>query len=201
MQNKTDLRVVKSEKAIKEAFLELMKEKGYANITITDITNRAVINRKTFYMHYDSKEQLYDALADEFIDSLDSDSFFQKLQGLKGKHQKEIIVNLMKKTKEHKELFNILINDERNSEFLNKLKKKLIKDLVLISHTDIKAKDTHLTFEILSETYFELFRIVLQWWVNTEGVSTDYVIEMIMEFFSKKPLELLGIDFEEYDWK
>ncbi|MCC8097400.1 MAG: TetR/AcrR family transcriptional regulator [Eubacterium sp.] len=197
MQNKTDLRFLKSEKAIKKAFLELMKEKGYANITITDIANRAVINRKTFYMHYDSKEQLYDALADEFIDYLDSDGFFRRLQGLKGKHQKEIIVNLMIKTKEHKELFNVLINDERNSEFLSKLKKKLIKDLVLISHTDIKAKDTHLTFEILSEAYFELLRIVLQWWVNTERISTDYVLEMIMEFFSKKPLELLGIDFEE----
>ncbi|MCD8214476.1 MAG: hypothetical protein LUC97_02340 [Clostridiales bacterium] len=72
-------------------------------------------------------------------------------------------------------------------------------DLTLFAHADTKVKNTHFTFELLTEAYFALFRIILQWWVNTEGISTDYVMEMILEFFSRKPLEFLGIDFEGYD--
>ncbi|MCD8091267.1 MAG: TetR/AcrR family transcriptional regulator [Clostridiales bacterium] len=196
MAEKKDLRVIKSEKSIRLAFLGLMKEKGYANITITDIAERAEINRKTFYMHYESKEKLYETLTEEFIKALDADGFFRKMQSLKGHHQREVISNLMIRIKEHRELFNIMAGDETNPEFLNRLKKKLVDDLVLFAHTDIKSKDTHFTFELLSETYFALFKIVLQWWVNTEDVSTDYVMEMIEEFFSPKPLELLGVDFE-----
>ncbi|MCD7904620.1 MAG: TetR/AcrR family transcriptional regulator [Clostridiales bacterium] len=84
MANKTDLRVIKSEKAIRDAFLELIKEKGYANITITDISNRAMINRKTFYMHYDSKEALYDTLVNEFMKTLDASDFFYCYSKSKG---------------------------------------------------------------------------------------------------------------------
>lgn len=95
MANKTDLRVIKSEKAIRDAFLELIKEKGYANITITDISNRAMINRKTFYMHYDSKEVLYDTLVNEFMKTLDASNFFTVIRNQKGHYQRNAISNLM----------------------------------------------------------------------------------------------------------
>ncbi|HML36240.1 MAG TPA: hypothetical protein PKA19_02300 [Bacillota bacterium] len=39
--NQTDLRVIRSKKLIQEAFFELMEEKGYQNLTIKDISERA----------------------------------------------------------------------------------------------------------------------------------------------------------------
>lgn len=39
-------------KSIVEAFKELLKEKDYEKISISDITRRAEINRKTFYYHF-----------------------------------------------------------------------------------------------------------------------------------------------------
>ena len=46
---KTDLRVIKTKKAIRNAFAELLSEKDIQKITIKDIADTAVINRKTFY--------------------------------------------------------------------------------------------------------------------------------------------------------
>ena len=67
MERKTDLRIVKTKKAIKTAFLNLLKENKYHNITISAISETALINRKTFYAHYETKDELY---ADVIEDAL-----------------------------------------------------------------------------------------------------------------------------------
>ena len=47
-----DLRVIKTKEYIKNAFLELLKEKNYAKVSVKDIASLASINRNTFYLHY-----------------------------------------------------------------------------------------------------------------------------------------------------
>lgn len=49
-----DRRVSKTRKAIKTALVELILEKDSPKMTITEIAKRADIDRKTFYLHYDS---------------------------------------------------------------------------------------------------------------------------------------------------
>lgn len=196
MPKKTDLRVIKSKKAIKDAFLQLIKEKNYGNITITDIASKAMINRKTFYVHYETKENLYNEITDELLEEITPPIVYEGIHSLKGKEQRAAVTHLLLKIKENKDVFEILINDNTNQEFIEKLKKKLINELFFRSRIDLTDKDTLFTFDLLSEAYFSLFKVIIQWWANTEGISTDYVIDMILEFFSKKPLELLGIDFD-----
>lgn len=43
---------VRSRRLIRQAFLELLDEKPFEKITITDIVTRADLNRSTFYAHY-----------------------------------------------------------------------------------------------------------------------------------------------------
>ncbi len=58
---KNDHRVTVTKKMITESFLELIKEKPLAAITVKELCEKAHINRATFYAHY---ENIYD-LADE----------------------------------------------------------------------------------------------------------------------------------------
>ena len=58
--NKTDLRIQRTQKAIVDAFYELLDEKSFGSITVIDICNRALINRGTFYTHFEDKYQLLD---------------------------------------------------------------------------------------------------------------------------------------------
>ncbi len=57
-EKQLDPRVVRTRRLLREAFMELVAEKGYWDITIQDITDRATLNRVTFYLHYDNKEDL-----------------------------------------------------------------------------------------------------------------------------------------------
>ena len=71
-QEKTDLRVIRTRKAIRDAFCAMIMEMDYQDITIKELTQRAMINRNTFYLHYDSIEsllrELQDEIAGEFIE-------------------------------------------------------------------------------------------------------------------------------------
>lgn len=71
-QKKTDLRVVRTRKAIRDAFCAMIMEMDYPEITIKELTQRAMINRNTFYLHYGSIDallrELQDEIAGEFID-------------------------------------------------------------------------------------------------------------------------------------
>ncbi len=55
---KTDLRVLKTQRAIREAFMQLLAEKPFESITVQNIIDRALVNRKTFYNHFRDKYDL-----------------------------------------------------------------------------------------------------------------------------------------------
>jgi AcrR family transcriptional regulator len=59
----TDLRVRRTQKFVQAAMIDLITEKGFAAITVGDIAERAIINRATFYRHYQDK---YDLVAKIF---------------------------------------------------------------------------------------------------------------------------------------
>ena len=64
---KHDLRFVKNENLIRNTFREMMDENEYSKISIKELTERAQINRKTFYLHYPSLDHLLAALQLELM--------------------------------------------------------------------------------------------------------------------------------------
>ncbi len=70
-EKKEDLRVKKTREAIHNAFKAMICEMDYDQITIKELTQRAQVNRKTFYLHYtdldDLLEELQEEIAENFI--------------------------------------------------------------------------------------------------------------------------------------
>ena len=68
------------------AFLELLEEKDFAYITVKEICEKAGVNRSTFYLHYETVNDLLAESARYIIDKLianmpqDTTDFFEKLQ-------------------------------------------------------------------------------------------------------------------------
>jgi len=56
---KTDRRVERTRELLQKALIELIAERGYDAITIQDIVDRANVGRTTFYLHYNSKDELF----------------------------------------------------------------------------------------------------------------------------------------------
>ncbi len=59
-QEKLDPRVKRTRQLIEQAFMDIINEKGFQEVTVQDITERAGINRATFYSHFEDKYDLLD---------------------------------------------------------------------------------------------------------------------------------------------
>lgn len=65
-----DLRIVRTKKNIKEAFFELRKKKPIEKISVKELAALAMINKTTFYLHYEDIYALSDEVENEFIDEI-----------------------------------------------------------------------------------------------------------------------------------
>lgn len=68
--NSSDLRVVKTRQIIKRAFVRLLADRPLSQITVTALAEEAMINRKTFYNHYASLDEVLADLEQDILDRL-----------------------------------------------------------------------------------------------------------------------------------
>lgn len=67
---KEDLRVVRTRKLLCKALFELLEEVPFDKISVTDICDKAMVHRATFYNHFESKEHLLEYAIDELKEGL-----------------------------------------------------------------------------------------------------------------------------------
>lgn len=54
-----DLRVIKTQKALLDAFMEMLSNQPFDNITINDLCKQAMVRRATFYKHFTDKYDFF----------------------------------------------------------------------------------------------------------------------------------------------
>lgn len=67
MAVKEDRRIRRTKKLLQKSLAELMGEKEFKDITVKDITERADVNRGTFYLHYCDTYDLLQKIEDGLI--------------------------------------------------------------------------------------------------------------------------------------
>ncbi len=70
--DKEDRRVVRTQRLLRQALIELTTEKPYEEITIRDITDKADIGYATFFRHYNGRDDLMFEIFTGIIDELES---------------------------------------------------------------------------------------------------------------------------------
>ena len=117
---KTDLRVIKSRQAIENAFINLVEIKGFANITIKEIAEKAMVNRNTIYLNYGSKDDILESIVRSSVEKhfgvLNTEYF--RSMGLNKKKIESMYRNLFKVVEDNIELYRILLTDNNSSGYL-----------------------------------------------------------------------------------
>lgn len=57
-EEKEDRRVVRTRQLLRDALVSLILERGYDEVTVQDVLDRANLGRSTFYAHYRNKDDL-----------------------------------------------------------------------------------------------------------------------------------------------
>ena len=67
-----DIRVVRTKKLLRDALLDLLRDKPVEKITPTELCRKATVNRNTFYTHYASPVAVLEEVEDTLVDTVDS---------------------------------------------------------------------------------------------------------------------------------
>lgn len=123
-----DRRVSKTKKAIQEAFFALLKEEGHRRIAISEITRRANVDRKTFYLHYGSTEDVIREFAQSKVDELTERVFSGEVPQEQVAERVFLVFNEM--ISENREILRLLSNSDAYDYFFAQIKSLLVTRLL-----------------------------------------------------------------------
>ena len=168
MEKKTDLRIIKTKKVIYEALIDLMKEKTFEEIKVSDICNKALINRSTFYAHYEDK---YELLV-EFINDLKS-NFTRE-------YYMELIKLFIDHVEEYRDIYSSIMTNNRNSIMMDILLSVINEDISKKIKND--KRNSSIPKVIIAKFYLGgLLSLGIEWLENTN----KYTKEEIYNFLNK----------------
>lgn len=105
-----------SKKRIEETFLLLLRKKPIERISVTELCEKAGINRSTFYAHYIDIYDLMEKVTDSFVRHLFHD-ITGKLSAPTGKSYKDtysMVLRSLEVTLQNRELCGLLIRSRTN---------------------------------------------------------------------------------------
>lgn len=188
----TDRRVKKSKKAMQQALLEWMEEKDFNSITITDIVQRADVNRGTFYKHYEYKEQLLE----EIMDGVTADLKEAFREPYKSKAMLELpkltvsSVKIFEHVLKHERFYTLVIASNALTGFQHKLasilRGLLLEDLLQTTEDD--GIDRKLQAGYHSHA---IFGMIVEWVRGGFEYKPEYMSEQLLLILRSRPVNVV----------
>lgn len=125
----TDLRIRRTHKFLQEAIIELITEKGFDALTVGDIAERAMINRATFYRHYQDKYDLVANIFEETTSELveNMKPFHKDTGQSQTNNPPEIWIQFFEHIAEHAPLYRAMLGKNGSSWFAARMREHTIK--------------------------------------------------------------------------
>lgn len=168
----SDIRTEKTKENIGNAFFTILAFDNYRDITVNQICQYARCSRSTFYAHYESKDQLYEEIVDNYmkryhyyiIQKFEPNSDFRKLFSA---FMTELIIP------EKDKISKLLAIDLHEGGFQSRFE-DLCKEMFLSNYRHIKGRD--IIAEMWSASSVKALRAMIDGRLSQEDME---VIEML----------------------
>ncbi len=178
---KCDLRYIKTEAGIQNAFLHLLQTKKFNDITVQNIIDYALINRKTFYNHYLDKYDLLDKMID---------AAFEELQGLLNGRTRKVLYsdsfffqadtfyqNLFENRERYLTLWDLHINSPSIN---NRLFQFFREEYLKLANRDLSEKSLNFQATLFASMQSGLLRVVFE---SSEPFSYEKMKAELRNFY------------------
>ncbi|MGE7110087.1 TetR/AcrR family transcriptional regulator [Lysinibacillus sp. NPDC047702] len=174
-KQKMDPRVIRTRQLLRDALVELIDERGYDKITVQDITERATLNRATFYLHYRDKLDLLYQSSEEILGDLVGSINFtfddkMKLDFFKVEDQPhDTFMHLFEQISLNSKLYKVFLT-EKNIPYFSSGMKDIIIDFVSNGINYMQPDDKKLTVphEMAIRYFAAAFLEVIVWWLEND---------------------------------
>jgi AcrR family transcriptional regulator len=169
---KLDRRIIRTRHALRDALMTLIVEKGYESITIQDITDRADVNRATFYLHFKDKDELLYKSMEEVYNELVAQA--RALDA--GAIQQGDFSTLhdaadWEHLAAHKDFYRVILSERGSASFILRVRRYLatiMKDEVLRCFVPAGSK-TRVPVEVIAYACAGAQIGVMTWWLENDS--------------------------------
>jgi AcrR family transcriptional regulator len=166
-----DLRVRRTYKFLWEALVSLMTERDFESVTVTDICDRAMVHRTTFYKHYEDKNGLLfhgmqdqlNALFEEVDAQLDA-----SVQVMDEAAILPHLVILFEHILRHERFYRLMLCGDGIGKFYVMFRKSLVERYMRLSYGHFpKAEGPELTRNALrAQSHVGALLSTVTWWLE-----------------------------------
>ncbi len=178
---KKDLRIIRTKKFLYEALIGLLKEKPFEEIKVSDICEKALINRSTFYAHYSDKYELLDSFIKDVKLSLKEE--LKKNTNIT--NTKEYYLEMLRifflHVNERKLFYSAILVNNQNSIVTDMIFSALNEDIKkrIEENNQLKSK---IPSDIVTSFYLgAVFNIGIDWLKNPSKYTTEELISYLEE--------------------
>jgi AcrR family transcriptional regulator len=189
---RTDLRVKRTEKLIFDALMQCTIHKGFSAVTVSDITLAAGINRATFYRHYNDKFDLLNHYARTVYALLDADHAPVSQQAhTQDRHNvPDGLVHIFEHVREHATFYRVMWGKQGDPDFAEKIRvyiqKRIRKSLPKNMPLDEQQLDLFISYSASAS-----FGAVLWWLEHDMPYSSEEMIRILLHLESENIKALL----------
>jgi AcrR family transcriptional regulator len=190
-------RTGRTKTAIYNALAELINEKGFNAVTVSDISERADINRGTFYKHYRDKFDLLEQIEAEIVD--DVEGIVLQAQSLNfadfnsDDNPLPIVVTIFEYMQNNSALINAILGVEGDLAYLNRLGQAVEKNLKLGFLAGLRAKNFLVPAEyLISYAIFAHFGVIRTWLAHDCTESPREMAIILSKLSLHGPLQMSG---------
>ncbi len=160
-----DRRQKKSREAIMNAFISLLSEKSYNQISVQEIIDAADVGRTTFYAHFETKDYLLKELCEELCAHMIS-SANGYISDNHGAAAGSIFLHLFVHFRENNQNILSLLASPNNEIFLRYFKNTL-KELISVQYSESdELKRSGLPEDYLLDFIASSFVETIYWWIS-----------------------------------
>ncbi len=210
---KSDRRVDRTRKALREALFDLIREKSYDQITVEEITERANLGRTTFYLHYKDKEDL---LLEDFIDLIDEmvnkvvDRPLQRLKARMTYPATDVSppnspnlfrpnLKIFQHAARNADLYRIVLQNGGSVKISERLMEVIIKAIHQLATASQENRDLEIKYEmpveVIANFYAGSILGLISWWLDNDMPYTPEEMTLFSQrLFFLGLFEALGID-------
>lgn len=180
---KTNRKVKYTKMVLKESFIKLLKEKPISRITVTEICEKADINRATFYAHYNDPYDLLKHIEQELVDDinryLENYSFHES-----NPESLQLMEKIFEYIKENCELCSILLSESGDRNFQKEVLMIVQKQCIQVWTTK-KSVNKDVAEYLYSYATNGSIGIILKWLQNGMDRSTHEMAQLIIKLTDK----------------
>jgi len=182
-----DRRILRSRRMIRDAYAQLVEERGLNSFTVSDLMDRADLNRSTFYSHFADLNSLLMHFEQEIIDELTAIkprilavSLDELLAFSLTGQPPTVTIYVFDTLREHGSLLRVLLGEHGDIGFHTQLRDTVCTDLVRSVLAEKYTKSPSALVEYYIAYYASALLGLIQRWLKEGMIEDSETIARIM---------------------